>query len=47
MLDNCLRSEWRCPVQRDDGQWQLGIADDAVGPFPSRAFAAAVAGRAA
>jgi hypothetical protein len=32
-------------VQRDDGHFQLGIADDAPGPFSSRAFAAAVAAK--
>jgi len=30
-------------VQRDDGQYQLGIHDDAPGPFETRAFALAVA----
>jgi hypothetical protein len=30
-------------VQRDDGRFQIGIADDAPGPFESRAFAQAVA----
>jgi hypothetical protein len=29
-------------VQRDDGKYQLGIHDDAPGPFESRAFAQAV-----
>jgi hypothetical protein len=33
-------------VQRDDGQYQLGWQDDAPA-FPSRAFASAVAARAA
>ncbi|MGV7218489.1 hypothetical protein [Bradyrhizobium sp. UFLA05-112] len=30
-------------IQRDDGMFQIGVADDAPGPFESRAFAAAVA----
>jgi hypothetical protein len=30
-------------VQRKDGLWAIGIADDAPGPFPSRACAEAVA----
>jgi prophage regulatory protein len=30
-------------VQRDDGDYQVGLADDAAGPFESRAFAEAVA----
>ena len=33
-------------AQRDDGQFQIGISDDAPGPFPSRRFACAVAQRA-
>jgi hypothetical protein len=31
--------------QRDDGYFQIGICDDAPGPFESRAFAEAVAAR--
>lgn len=40
-------SEWvpELICQRDDGGFQLGWSDDAPGPFPSRAFAAAVAAR--
>ncbi|MHC2240694.1 hypothetical protein, partial [Bradyrhizobium elkanii] len=30
-------------VQRDDGRFQLGIDDDAPGPFESQSLAAAVA----
>lgn len=30
-------------VERDDGQWMIGIGDDAAGPFPNRSFAVAVA----
>lgn len=30
-------------VQRDDGRYQIGLADDAPGPFESREFAQAVA----
>jgi hypothetical protein len=30
-------------VERDDGMFQVGIDDDAAGPFPSSTFAAAVA----
>ena len=30
-------------IERDDGQFQIGIVDDAPGPFPTRAFACAVA----
>jgi hypothetical protein len=30
--------------QRDDGLWQIGIADDGPGPFESREFALSVAG---
>jgi hypothetical protein len=30
-------------VQLDDGGYQIGLHDDAPGPFPSRAFAQAVA----
>jgi hypothetical protein len=30
-------------IERDVGQFQIGIEDDAAGPFPSRAFSAAVA----
>jgi hypothetical protein len=33
-------------VQRDDGLFALGIADDAAGPFESRQFALAVAAQA-
>jgi hypothetical protein len=32
-------------VQRDDGLFQIGLADDAPGPFESRRFAQAVAAR--
>jgi hypothetical protein len=32
-------------VQRDDGRYQLGLADDAPGGFPTRQFAQAVAAR--
>ena len=36
-----------CPraivVERDDGLFQIGLSDDAHGPFPDRAFAQAVA----
>jgi hypothetical protein len=32
-------------VQRDDGMWSIGLHDDAAGPFETRDFAAAVAGR--
>ncbi len=31
-------------VQRDDGMWSIGLADDAPGPFESRPFALAVSG---
>jgi hypothetical protein len=31
--------------ERDDGQFQLGLCDDVAGPFPSRAFAQAVAAK--
>jgi hypothetical protein len=30
-------------VERDDRLFQLGLCDDANGPFPSRAFAESVA----
>ena len=30
-------------VERDDGLFQIGLCDDAHGPFPDRAFAQAVA----
>jgi hypothetical protein len=30
-------------VQREDGLWAIGLADDAPGAFESRAFAEAVA----
>ena len=35
-LNNLLRSEWQPPLvfERDDGLFQLGLADDAAGPFP-------------
>jgi hypothetical protein len=29
-------------VQREDGRWAIGLADDAPGPFESRRFAEAV-----
>ena len=29
--------------QRDDGRYQVGLADDAAGPFDTRAFAEAIA----
>jgi len=32
-------------VQRDDGRWQIGLHDDAPGPFESRQFAQAIAAR--
>ena len=32
-------------LSRDDGLFQIGLDDDAAGPFPSRPFAAAVAAR--
>ncbi len=34
-------------IQRDDGMFQIGLADDAPGPFESRRFAESVATRAA
>jgi hypothetical protein len=34
-------------VQRDDGLWAIGIADDAPGPFASRAHAESVASQSA
>ena len=38
-----------CPraivVERDDGLLQIGLCNDADGPFPSRAFAHAVAAK--
>jgi hypothetical protein len=30
-------------IERDDGRYQIGLHDDAPGPFPSRRFAEAVA----
>jgi hypothetical protein len=30
-------------VERDDGGYQIGLHDDAPGPFPNRQFAQAVA----
>ena len=30
-------------IERDDGMFQIGFADDAPGPFSTRQFAAAVA----
>jgi hypothetical protein len=33
-------------VERDDGLYQIGLDDDALGPFPTRSFAEAVAGEA-
>jgi len=30
-------------IERDDGQYQIGLGHDAPGPFETRAFAAAVA----
>jgi hypothetical protein len=32
-------------IERDDGRYQIGLHDDAAGPFESRAFAKAVAAR--
>lgn len=32
-------------VQRDDGQFGIGVGEDAPGPFPTRQFAEAVASR--
>jgi hypothetical protein len=32
-------------VQRDDGMWSIGWHDEAVGPFPSYMFAAAIAAK--
>jgi hypothetical protein len=32
-------------VERDDGRYQLGLDDDAPGPFESRRFAESVAAR--
>jgi hypothetical protein len=32
-------------TQRDDGLYQLGLSDEADGPFPNRAFAEAVAAK--
>jgi hypothetical protein len=29
--------------QRDDGRYQIGLTDDAAGPFETRSFAEAVA----
>jgi hypothetical protein len=34
-------------IQRDDGKWAIGLADDAPGPFESREFALRVASGAA
>jgi hypothetical protein len=30
-------------VERDDGQYQIGLHDGAAGPFPTRSFATMVA----
>jgi hypothetical protein len=30
-------------IERDDGKFAIGLADDSPGPFESRQFAAAVA----
>jgi hypothetical protein len=32
-------------IERDDGRYQIGLNDDAAGPFESRLFAEAVAAR--
>jgi hypothetical protein len=34
---------WPDVIERDDGKFQLGTADDSPGPFETREFAAAVA----
>jgi hypothetical protein len=30
--------------QRDDGQFEVGLGEDSLGPFPSREFALSIAG---
>jgi hypothetical protein len=37
--------DMRIIVERDDGLFEIGLASDAPGPFPTRRFAEAVAGR--
>jgi hypothetical protein len=37
------QDEDRTIIQRDDGRYQIGLTDDAPGPFPTRAFAESVA----
>jgi hypothetical protein len=32
-------------IQRDDGRFAIGLTDDAPGPFETRRFAEAIAGR--
>jgi hypothetical protein len=39
-------AQWPALVyERDDGRYQIGLTDDAPGPFESRAFAVAIARR--
>ena len=40
-----IGSPYKPIVERDDGLFQIGLDDDAAGPFESRKFAEAVAAR--
>jgi hypothetical protein len=43
-LFDALANQYAAPiVQRDDGMFQIGLADGAPGPFETRSLAAAVA----
>jgi hypothetical protein len=43
LLDEYTQRADRPIVQRDDGQYQIGLHDDAPGPFQTRNFAQSVA----
>src|SRR5262249_43396577 len=47
LLETLAQREIPVVVERDDGMWSIGWQDDAAGPFPTRAFAAAVAAKVA
>jgi hypothetical protein len=42
-LPNSSQRLDRTVVERDDGQFEIRLIDDAPGPFPSRGFAQAIA----
>jgi hypothetical protein len=46
-LETPANGEVSIVAERDDGLFQIGFEDDAIGPFESRRFAEAVAAKVA